>query len=151
MTYRPSPGLPPVFRFLQRDCDRPAEAKRRDPNRALKLLEQSNHYRAAQDDQHDADPQRYAAHALDVISRFGGVPELVYALGKVGFPTNKTTVYRWLYPYPRGTAGRVPHKSWLQIKVAARWAGIDLSRIRVLPLREDYYLHGVWKRAKGLR
>lgn len=89
-------------------------------------------------------PVHYAAHALDVIARFGGVPELGRALAAVGLPKHKANIYRWLYPYPRGTTGRVPAVAWAEVLIAAKHAKVSLRNVRVMPLRERKGLPGVW-------
>ena len=87
-----------------------------------------------------------AAYAPAVVERFGGVGRLVEALAKVGHPKDRACIYRWLYPYPKGTGGRIPRKAWIHIQEAAKHVKISLSGIRTIPVRENKNVRGVWAR-----
>lgn len=126
MTFSPSvPGRPLVFRYLSSDPKRRRRIRRKGPPLQL--------------ERKGAQP-----HAVDVILRFGGVPELVDALRAVGLPKHKACIYRWLFPYPRGTSGRIPPKAWLDIQVAAKHAKVSLEKVRWLPQRPHKNERGVW-------
>lgn len=65
-----------------------------------------------------------------VIRRFGGPRALRNALASTGNPKHYrdlASIYRWRYPKPSGTGGRVPSNAWPGIHAAARLEGIHLT------------------------
>jgi len=76
------------------------------------------------------------ASSFDVITAFGGPRNLARALKKVGLPKDAACIYRWSYPYPRGTGGRVPAHAYVDVLVAANWAKVDLSRVKRMPRKK---------------
>lgn len=79
-----------------------------------------------------------SASASHVIERFGGAYKLIKALAAVGHPKRASCVYRWLYPYPKGTGGRIPRQAWIEIQIAAHHAKVSLANIRTVPVRKDF-------------
>jgi hypothetical protein len=71
--------------------------------------------------------------AKEVIRRFGGARNLMRWLGYVGLPHDPACVYRWSYPYPKGSGGRIPRKAWVHVQVAAKKAKVNLDGIPMLP------------------
>lgn len=126
--------LPPVFRYLNRAERRKHSARRHEPRRLPEVAKAV----AEEMTQH-----KLAANARDVVARFGGPYQLAKALAHVGYPKNAACIYRWLYPYPKGTGGRIPKKAWIEIQVAAKRAGVDLKGVQTLPIRRGKGLPGV--------
>lgn len=71
--------------------------------------------------------------AADVIARFGGARNLMRALEYVGLAEDPSCIYRWTYPYPRGTGGRIPRKAWAHVQIAAKRARVNLDGVRMIP------------------
>lgn len=61
-----------------------------------------------------------------VIRAFGGVRPLMRALKAVKCPYNPATLYKWTYPYPKGTGGLVPLHARADVMKAAAKAGIQI-------------------------
>lgn len=66
--------------------------------------------------------------AEKVIKAFGGVRALSRALNAAGTPKDPTCIYKWTYPYPRGTGGRIPAPAHYEIERAAQRLKINLPR-----------------------
>lgn len=65
----------------------------------------------------------------EVVELFGGARKLMAALATVGHPRDAATVYKWTYPYPKGTGGHLPRQAEHDIVVAAERFHIDLSKV----------------------
>lgn len=72
-------------------------------------------------------PTPPGSQASRIIAKFGGVRDLMRALEAVGRPRNAASIYKWTYPYPRGTGGLIPLAAWSDIITAARHEGILLG------------------------
>lgn len=81
-------------------------------------------------------PNDMLASARDVIARFGGLKQLVDALAAVGLPRERTVVYKWTYPYPTGSGGKIPRHAWPDIQIAAKRAKVSLDGVRMLPRKK---------------
>lgn len=62
-----------------------------------------------------------------VITKFGGPRALRNAMASAGHPRDLVSIYRWRYPKPNGTGGRIPSSAWPGIHAAARLEGIHLT------------------------
>lgn len=88
-------------------------------------------------------PRKMAALASDVVARFGSPYALSKALKKVGHPKNPACIYRWLYPYPKGTGGRIPKRAWMEIQIAAKRSGVSLKGVKTIPVRAGKWVPSV--------
>lgn len=79
-----------------------------------------------------------ATQAERIIARFGGARRLMHALNRVGRPRNAASIYKWLYPYPKGRGGLVPTSAWRDIMEAARHEGIVLTAEDITPSSMQY-------------
>lgn len=79
-----------------------------------------------------------AASAFHVVERFGGVRSLMRALAASGTPKDPACIYRWLYPTPQGTGGRIPRLAWIDVQAAAKRAKIPLTGIRTVRVRKNW-------------
>ena len=61
-----------------------------------------------------------------VIAAFGNGHALARALKAVGVHRNPATIYKWTYPFPKGTGNIVPKEAWPGIVAAAKKAGVVL-------------------------
>lgn len=69
----------------------------------------------------------HSSQAERVFAKFGGVRRLAQVLAEMGRPKNLTTLYRWTYPKPRGTGGRIPSNAWRDLLLAATRIGLELT------------------------
>lgn len=66
--------------------------------------------------------------AKNIITKFGGVRALHYALTSVGFEINKATIHKWQYSKTAGgTGGLIPTINWPYILKAARNYGVLIT------------------------
>jgi hypothetical protein len=66
--------------------------------------------------------------AARVLTKFGGARELMRALKAIGRHRNPASIFKWTYPYPKGTGGLIPSTAWDDILAAARHEGIVISQ-----------------------
>lgn len=75
--------------------------------------------------------------AQSIINKFGGPRELARTLKAASDDPNDhyspSTIYRWLYPAPRGTDGKIPIQALNVIMKVARLAGVILSSKDIYP------------------
>lgn len=71
--------------------------------------------------------------ATGVFARFGGARGLMRALKAIGRPRNAASIYKWSYPYPKGTGGMIPASAWKDVLLAAKHEGILLKPDDVMP------------------
>lgn len=66
--------------------------------------------------------------AQKIIQLFGGPARLHLALKTQNAKApNRSTIYRWRYPPPKGLGGWIPRKYWKQIIEAGVFEGVFLS------------------------
>jgi len=66
--------------------------------------------------------------AARIFAKFGGTGKLCQALAEVGAERERSAVYKWSYPKDKGgTGGFVPSSAILDVKRAARYAGVLLT------------------------
>lgn len=79
--------------------------------------------------------------AEKIITKFGNPRKLADALTAVGYPINRTSIYRWNYSRENGgTGGLVPTAAWPFLISAARLEGVYLSPADTDP-RETHEIH----------
>jgi hypothetical protein len=76
-----------------------------------------------------------------VVTLFGGARQLTRALKEAGYPKHQACVYKWLYPYPKGTGGLIPDSALKAVKLAAKREGIiltkaDLEKTPLIPMAD---------------
>lgn len=78
--------------------------------------------RAPQRSQHLTDSQ-----AFRIIQKFGGVKPLARLLERIGRPRDPCSMYKWLYPAPKGRGGLIPLNALNDIMYAARVEGVVIT------------------------
>lgn len=71
--------------------------------------------------------------AKKVFEKFGGVKRFQQALEVVGCHRELCNLYRWTYPWPKGTGGVIPPTAWPMVLLAARHEGILLTPTDLAP------------------
>lgn len=79
----------------------------------------------------------FCSQAERIFTKFGGVRRLVECMKVAGFEYNTATVYKWSYPYPKGSNGVIPTRAWDAILSTARHEGITLTP---QDMRQDHYV-----------
>jgi hypothetical protein len=69
----------------------------------------------------------YSQMSRYVIALFGGQATFIRALRAAGSSLCRSSVQRWKQRHPRGTHGRIPMSSWLDVIYAAHRCGIAMD------------------------
>ena len=67
------------------------------------------------------------SQAERILKKFGGARNLSRAFEEIGKPKDPASIFRWTYPHPKGTGGRIPVDSVDAVLEAARREGILLT------------------------